>query len=357
MGIFIFEETRWSARLSRMLLLSGLFLLFLEPANAQNAELRRVPRRDLPTHIDGNSPAFWYQGRLSLFSSIGIPEMISRSNDQFGPWTSEFVEGSILDHNPVWVESAWLDDDGVLFAWYHHEPVGLCGEDSVLTAPEIGAAVSFDGGKTLEDLGIVLKSGEPMNCDALNVYFGGGHGDFSVVPDRDHQYLYFIFSNYGGAPEEQGIAIARMSYQDRFGPRGAVWKFRDGDWNEPGLGGRMTAIYPAKTTFEFENIDSFWGPSVHWNTYLEKYVVLMNHACCDAGWFQEGIYISYVSDLSDPSSWSTPTKLLDGENIGFRAGFYPQVMGLEEGETDSLSGWCARLYVQGVSKWEIIFSR
>jgi hypothetical protein len=250
-----------------------------------------------------------------------------------------------------------MDTDGVLFAWYHHEPSGLCGDSSRLTAPEIGAAISFDGGKTLEDLGIVLKTGEYLNCDARNGYFVGGHGDFSVVPDRDRNYFYFVFSNYGGPIEEQGVVVARMAYEDRFGPAGAVWKYKDGDWNEPGLGGRMTAIYPATKAWEFEDADSFWGPAVHWNTYLEKYVVLLNHACCEEGWLQEGIYLTYVTDLGDPAGWGKPTKLLDAENIGFRAGFYPQVIGLEEGETDSVSGWYARLYIQGISKWEIMFSR
>ena len=346
-------KTGWCARICGGLVLSGLFLV---PATAQHAELRNVPRRDLPGPIDGNSPAFWHEGKLALFRSIGVPQMISRAPDQFGPWKSEIVEGTIRGHNPVWVESAWMDADGILFAWYHHEPEGLCGNASLLTSPEIGAAISFDGGKTLEDLGIILKSGEHLNCGTRNAYFAAGHGDFSVVPDLDHKYFYFIFTNYGGARDEQGIAVARMAYEDRFGPAGAVWKLRDGDWKEPGLGGRMTAIYPAQKSWESENPDSFWGPSVHWNTYLKKYVVLMNHACCDPGWPQEGIYISYVADLGDPSTWGKPTKLLEGEKIGFRAGFYPQVMGLEEGETDSVSGWYARLYIQGISRWEIIFS-
>jgi len=249
-----------------------------------------------------------------------------------------------------------MDSDGVLFVWYHHEPIGLC-NDSILTAPEIGAAVSFDGGKTLTDLGIVLKSGEIMDCKAANGYFGGGHGDFSVVPDPERRYFYFLFSNYSGPMDEQGVAVARMGYEDRFGPAGAVWKFRDGGWNEPGLGGRVTAIYPATNSWKFEDATSFWGPAVHWNKYLEKYVVLMNRACCETGWLQEGIYISYATRLDEPSTWSAPVKLLDGESIGFRAGFYPQVMGLEEGETDSVSGWSARLYIQGISRWEIMFSR
>jgi hypothetical protein len=330
---------------------------FLTPASAQHAELRRVPQRELPTSIDGNSPAFWREGKLKLFTSIGMPEMISEASDQFGPWKSEIVQGDIRDHYPVWVESAWQDSDGILFVWYHHEPLELCGSDSILTAPEIGAAVSFDGGETLQDLGIILKSGEILNCKAENGYFAGGHGDFSVVPDPDLHYFYFIFSNYSGSLDEQGVVVARMAYEDRFGPAGAVWKYRDGSWNEPGLDGRVTAVYPAKKSWEFADADSFWGASVHWNTYLEKYVVLMNHACCEVGWLQEGIYVSYVSQLDDPSSWSKPAKLLDSESIGFRAGFYPQVMGLDHGETDSVSGWIARLYIQGISKWEIIFSR
>jgi hypothetical protein len=344
--------THWSARLFGVLFLSSISFF---SAEAQQAELRVVPRRDLPTKIDGNAPAFWYQGQLTLFSSIGIPQMVSHAPTQFGPWRSESVAG-MEDQYPIWVESAWLDSDGILFVWYHHEPLGVCGETSLLTAPEIGAAISFDGGKTLQDLGIVLRSGEHPNCDARNGYFVGGHGDFTVIPDRDHRYFYFLFSNYAGADDEQGVAVARMAYEDRFGPAGAVWKFRDGGWNEPGLDGRVTATYPARKSWQFEDADSFWGPSVHWNAYLEKYVVLMNHACCEPGWPQEGIYISYISDLSEPASWAPPVKLLDGENIGFRAGFYPQVLGLEAGETDSNSGWYARLYIQGISKWEIIFS-
>jgi hypothetical protein len=341
----------------RTVVVSIILLFFLTPAVAQHAELRSVPRRDLPTRVDGNSPSFWRDGQLHLFTSIGMPAMISRGQSQFGPWVSETVEGSLQDRYPAWVEAAWLDSDGILFAWYHHEPLGLCGEGSIISAPEIGAVVSFDGGRTLEDLGIILKSGDDVNCDAGNGYFGSGHGDFSVIPDRDHRYFYFIFSNYAGGSDEQGVAVARMAYEDRFGPAGAVWKFRDANWNEPGLGGRVTAVYPAAKTWENADADSYWGPSVHWNTYLQKYVILMNRACCETGWLQEGIYISYVSQLDDPGSWSEPVKLLDAEKIGFRAGFYPQIMGFEEGETDSVSGWSARLYIQGISKWEIMFLR
>lgn len=320
------------------------------------AELRQVPRRELPGRIDGNSPAFWYQGELRLFSSTGNPEMINRARDQFGPWQSEVVDLTLQEHVPVWVESAWLDSDGTLWAWYHHEPGGVCGDGSTLTAPEIGAAVSYDGGRTLHDLGIVLKAGGSPDCDAKNGFFASGHGDFSVVPDRARGYFYFVFTNYGGPIEEQGIVVARMAFEDRFAPAGAVWKYYGGEWSEPGVGGRTTAIYRARVAWGEANADSFWGPAVHWNTYLGRYVVLLNRACCEPEWPQEAIYISYISDLSRPDQWGEPAKLIDRSHIPDRPGFYPQVLGLEEGETDSVSGWYARLYIQGISDWEIIFS-
>ena len=35
-------------------------------------------------------------------------------------------------------------------------------------------------------------------------YFSGGHGDFSVVLDREQKFFYFLFTNYGGPVETQG---------------------------------------------------------------------------------------------------------------------------------------------------------
>ena len=107
------------------------------------------------------------------------------------------------DHYPIWIESAWRDDDGSIYAWYHHEPGGVCPNNS-LTAPKIGALVSTDGGVTFTDLGIILATGDPLNCDAENGFFAGGHGDFSVILDQDRRYFYFLFGNYSGPPEHQG---------------------------------------------------------------------------------------------------------------------------------------------------------
>jgi hypothetical protein len=240
-----------------------------------------------------------------------------------------------------------------VYGWYHHEPSGLCG--GKLSAPQIGALVSSDGGQTFHDLGIVLSSGDPINCAARNGFFAGGHGDFSVILNRERQYFYFLFTNYGGPPQNQGVAVARMAFEDRANPLGAVMKFHQGEWTEPGIGGAVTPVLPARVAWENSGADSYWGAAVHWNTYLERYVVVLNRACCSPNWPQEGIYIMFNSDLSDVHGWSAPAKILDDSQIGFAPGYYPQIFGTAPGETDSLAGQSPRLFVKGVSKWQLTF--
>ena len=305
--------------------------------------------------VDCNSPAYWREDQFHLINSTGF-SFLTTSTDQFQlNWG--LIEQVTLDHRdhfPMWIEAVWQDGDGTLYAWYHHEPGGVC-PNSSLTAPQIGALVSYDGGESFADLGIILSSGDPVDCSAQNGFFAGGHGDFSVILDRDQRYFYFLFDNYAGALPGQGVAIARMAFEDRNSPAGAVWKYYGGDWTAPGLGGPLTPIFPAVVAWQHANADALWGASVHWNTYLQTYVVLLNRACCAPKWPQEGIYISFNSDLSNPAAWKKPERILASRDIGFAPGYYPQVLGLAPGETDTLAGQVARLYVKGVSKWQIVF--
>ena len=235
-----------------------------------------------------------------------------------------------------------------MYAWYHHEDGGVC-PDSRLAIPSIGALVSYDAGATFQDLGIVIASTDPPNCGAQNGFFAGGTGDFSVIPDQSGQYFYFLFDVYGGPADQQGVAIARMAFADRQNPAAAVWRYFNGDWTEPGIGGQDTPIFPAAVSWTESNTDSFWGPSVHWNTYLNLYVVFMNHSCCSPNWPQEGVYYTYNVDLSDPQGWAQPSRILQANE------YYPQVIGLDAGGTDTLAGQVARFFVGGTSQWEITF--
>ncbi|MCC6365010.1 MAG: hypothetical protein IT165_15945 [Bryobacterales bacterium] len=326
-------------------------LLTAAPLPAQRVEIRSAPTWKMPAQVDSNSPAFWRDGALHLINSIGS-SLISQGSDQFSLSAPQSVHIASGAHFPMWIEAVWQDPNGALYAWYHHEPAGLC-PNSNLTAPEIGALVSNDGGNSFTDLGIVLSAPDPIDCSAKNGFFGGGNGDFSVIPDRDGAYLYFLFDNYGGDLSTQGVAIARMSLDYRANPVGAVWKYYQGGWTEPGLGGHLSPIFPAAVAWQQSNADSFWGPSIHWNSYLESYVILMSHSCCSPNWPQEGIYVTFNPDLSNPAAWSPPGKILG--KVDYDAGFYPQVLGINPGETDTLAGPIARLYVHGRSDWEILF--
>ena len=320
---------------------------------AQSARLHPADPVSMPSRADCNSPGFWSDSQLSILNSTGI-QMISHGGDQFSQYATQQVWFDSTSHLPMWIESVWQDSDGTLFGWYHHEPGGIC-PSSPLTAPRIGAVVSYDNGRSFRDLGIVLESGDPIDCSAKNGFFAGGNGDFSVILDRKREYFYFLFDNYGGDISGQGVAIARLAFEDRENPVGVVQKYFDGEWAEPGLGGRLTPIFRPAVAWQQADTDSFWGPSVHWNTYLESYVVLLNHACCKPSWPQEGIYVTFNTDLSQPGNWSSPVKILG--KVTYDAGYYPQVLGVEQGETDTIAGRQPRLYVHGRSNWTIEFSK
>jgi hypothetical protein len=83
--------------------------------------------------------------------------------------------------------------------------------------------------------------------------------------------------------------------------------------------------------------------------------MLLNRAK-DKDWTQEGIYVSFNADLADPNGWTQPVKILDANELE-KSKWYPQVVGLDtvNRETDKLAGRTARLFVAGVSKWEIVF--
>lgn len=327
--------------------ISILFLLTLETtAFAQRATLRPAEPIVLPGISDSNSPVHWRNGKFVMFQSMELP-LMAQGVRQSETLKAKAVLLRDFTHVPLWIESTWVDDDGTLYAWYHHER-WTCNS---LSIPEIGALVSTDGGFSFSDLGIILETGYSPDCNARNGLFAGGHGDFTVLLDRWRQHFYFYFTNFSGPLSSQGVAVARMAFADRRHPVGQVWKFHENSWAEPGLGGRVTAILPARVAWNRLETDSFWGPALHWNTFLNQYVMLLSRACCAPKWPQEGIYVSFNTDLSNPYAWSSPVKLLDGKE----AQWYPQVVGIGPPLTDKIAGRVARFYMGGESRWFIVF--
>jgi hypothetical protein len=304
---------------------------------------------------DCNSPAHWEGSTLYLFNSAGHPWRSS------GPGVfqldADYIRCEFNDqtNGGRWIECTWKQPGGWLYGWYHFEPAGLI-SGKPLTAPRIGAARSRNNGATWENLGVVLEAPpNTLNRDTRNFYFAGGNGDFCALLDRQERFLYFFISTYAGSVQSQGIAMARMAWADRDHPVGRVCKWHNGAWREPGVGGQVSPVFPARNDWHRADADAFWGPSVHWNHYLKRYVMLMNRAI-DKDWTQEGIYVAYSRDPSNPAGWSLPAKL----PVNLRTNqWYPQVIGLDarRAETDKSAGQVARLFVRGESRWELHFAR
>ena len=313
----------------------------------------KLPNYEKPV-TDCNSPAHWDGGMIYLFNSANHPWR------SFGPEIFHLGESSPVQYdNSInggrWIEATCRAPDGTLYGWYHNEPGGLFPErkdiKQSLTAPRIGALKSNDNGATWHDLGLIIETPpDSANPDTENFYFAGGNGDFSVIADAQYEYVYFFISTYPKETSEQGVSVARMKFADRDNPAGKVWKGRLGKWDEPGIGGRVTPIFPATTDWHRRDANAFWGPSIHWNTHLQQYVILLNRAK-DKDWTQEGIYVTFNHALDDPTGWSPPLKILEGGR------WYPQVIGMDASaqETDKKAGKMARFFMSGESFREILF--
>ena len=318
---------------------------------------------------DSNSPAVWelVAGRttLTLLTSFNGWPTRHVGTQVTGLSSRGAISFAAPPPHGVWMEAIVPDVDGTWYGYYHNElPAEVCG-DATHMLPRIGAARSTDFGATWEDLGVILEAPRGwFECQTTNRYFVGGVGDFSAILDRESKDLYFFFSQYASRESTQGVAVARMAWADRESPAGrvSVW-WRGSAWI-PTFRRRLedesiqytypagTPIYRAQDGWHDDQIvDAFWGPSVHWNTYLEQYVMLLNRAR-DADWHQEGIYIAFSPKLGDPSAWSTPQRLLTGGM------WYPQVLGLEPGVgTDKVAGERARLFIGGRSHYLIEFEK
>ena len=313
----------------------------------------------LPGAVDSNNPFVWdyLDGvrRIFVITSWGGTPVQSAGASVEQLRRGEPVVFTSHPGHGVWMESIVTDDAGTWYGYYHHElPADECGRPD-RQLPRIGAARSSDHGRTWEDLGIVLAAPDgSAQCASTNRFVLGGVGDVSALLGANQQDLYLFFSQYSGGIERQGVAVARLAWADRDAPVGKAAIFNDGAWLPvassfpPG-----TPLARAVHPFHDGNprADVFWGASVHWNTYLEQYVMLLNRSK-DESFGTEGIYVSYSVSLAHPEQWTPPQRLMSGGE------WYPQAVGIEIGAgTDRLAGRRARFFLTGKSNRIIEFER
>lgn len=361
----------------RNLSLAVAIVVLLHPSIALDAqtgnakprvELHSAPLIRLSGEVDSNSPAVWdrvgglnrlfvltsMSGRPSTASGRGLTQLGTPREITIEPWPG----------GGVWMEAVIKDVDGTWYGYYHNENVANMCRRTDKVVPRIGAARSHDRGATWAPLGVILEAPpRTYDCATDNTYFVGGVGDFSVQLDPESRDLYFFHSLYLRAPGSQGVGVARLAWADRAAPTGKIMAWLGSSWAPAASAGRMGTqrwTYPAAAPLfptteawhdDDEAVDAYWGPSVHWNSYVRQYVMLLNRAK-NEDFDQEGIYISYAAALDDPRGWSKPAKILNGGT------WYPQVLGLEEGSgTDRTAGEWARFFMLGTSRHFLRFMR
>ncbi len=327
-------------------------------------EIRPAPRIALYDGIpraDSNSPVHRWQGRLYAFVSdyepighsyrrLGTPDAAATGLTVTGPMQPVRIANDPDPKIGKWIESVWRDPSGRLYGWYHAEGYAPCPRD--LRLPHLGAAVSADDGLTWTVLAdpLLAAPADQTDCSYRNGFFGGGYGDFSVLPDREGRFFYIHFSSYVADEAAQGIAVARYPLARRDDPAGAVELWTAGGWRPAGTA-LPRPLWPQERGWRHPDPAGFWGPALHYNTALDRFVMLLNRTEGATGnWLQEGIYTAVAGDLADPAAWTRPVRILAGGD------WYPQVVGLEADGGDTRAGATARFFMSGASVWEISFA-
>ncbi len=181
-------------------------------------------------------------------------------------------------------------------------------------------------------------------------------------------YLYVFYSQYVERDGGVGVTAARMPWASRDAPKGELAVWNTGSWlpavrveaetstADSWVYDVSTPVYPAANRWDDADraIDVLWGPSVHWNTFLQVgYVMLLNRAV--SAEFGSGGDLTWHTSRTcrNPKTWSTPTLLLEG-GAWYTAGHRPLP---RHGDRASSRAETARFYMAGRSEYIIRFGK
>lgn len=220
-----------------------------------------------------------------------------------------------------------------LLMFYHGENHKCHSVDARNTIAGIGLARLSAGESTWERVGQIISSPEmPTDC---NFYGFRGAGNPSVLTSRDGQYIYLYFMEWVSGHTYDSISLARALVSSD-GVPGAWYKYKDGEFKEPGLGGQSDpVILPHDLEAGFAGI-----PNVSFNTYLNRYLaIFVGH---------NGFY--YASSLDgihwnrSKLLWEVPAvTIIDRLNPGDHWYYYPTLLSLDQ-KTDDITTQTAYLY-------------
>ncbi len=227
-----------------------------------------------------------------------------------------------FDNGGSWLYSVFPKVGERMVGFYHAEDHRFVGDPSstFIAYKSIARCESANGGRDWKKDVQILTAEKPKPEKPE----WSGLGDHCTIWDaKEKRYICYF--------QEEGI-LRMASSSDPEGKAGTWKKWFEGQFSEPGLGGRATPI---------PNLDQAHGgnPSVHWNTFLQRWVIVYHT-------WPGSLVMSQSDDLI---SWSVPVVLLNPAATA--KVWYATILG----ESDTLAGEHAVLlyaYFPDINKHE-----
>jgi len=191
------------------------------------------------------------------------------------PATMDYVGGG-----PVYRVPAGEPGAGSLLIVYHAE------QPANPFWSWLGLAKSADEGLTWQDLGLIVSGPQPYVAQgALDI----GDGNLLVVTDAatSQKYFYIYFPEHcwntstAFCDGYTNLSVARAPYEalltaallDGFTTVPPLFhKYYDGQWDEPGMGGKAGELFPGATG------ESDGDPQVAWSAYRNRFVAIIDNS-------------------------------------------------------------------------------
>ncbi|KAI9032340.1 hypothetical protein DFJ74DRAFT_654135 [Hyaloraphidium curvatum] len=282
---------------------------FVVPNRAQVPVYPWIPDGHLPVLPDGKGNWMLYWSMYTNFRTLGsspYPEDHVVKEPATSVFGGRFSLG-LYYSGGMWLMSVYRMTGNNLIGFYHAED--RWSMDSDVVWKSIGVAYSADNGLSWRNGGLILR--HPQNKPASPQW--GGVGDMDVLWDPSRRRWICYFSD--------GRMSMAISTDVNAAP-GTWRKWYQGGFNAEGLGGQHDYIEPLVGA-------AGANPSVHWNTYLGRWVMVY-------GSWSGAVFIS---SSRDGTTWDVPRQVVTSQR-GDRA-WYPTIIG-DQG--DRVIGQDARLY-------------
>ncbi len=201
---------------------------------------------------------------------------------------------------------------GTWYAVYH-------GEDQE-GMPQIGGGIpgfycrvflasSANEGLDWQKLGPVIQSSKPKEWTFFKGQADRGTGDPGLVVDKNKKFVYLYYTEHSRM-DNRGVQVcmARAAINENIEKGLVFYKYYNGDFKEPGIGGKETPLFnlPGGSAAETEEGHVVYSP------FLNKYIMTLNidywqEFVLNTGLKKSGIYISYSDD---GVAWSDPEMLI-----------------------------------------------